>query len=323
MLKRTLSILVGITCCLVLRQQALAANGFPDMPSTSPYYEAMLDLQARGIVKGNPDGTLGGDHRINRGDLMVIIFRYLPGEVLASDKNCFPDVTTQYFAGPVCAGKRMNAIKGFADGLFHPEREVTAGQAAKIEVNTVLPQFFFVELQEALDFVESEGLSRNRFTIDEPITRYEAFERLLHVIKAKEDYRFVDQADSEGNLFDPEIDPIKNHLGADESVYTEWKQHAYDTFLGKEPMILFFYASWCPYCRKSDEVLLSALPELKGGVIWFKVNYDTELELKKKYGITVQDTFVILGADGEVVAKYNGLDDAAEAQSWNNEALGQ
>lgn len=283
----------------------------------------MIKLQEQGIVKGNADGTLRGERSLNRAELVVIIVRAGYIEILSTDKKCFPDVQEQWFAGAVCAAYRLKIISGYPDGKFRPEREVTAGEAAKIQINALIPTQHFTDLQQALDFLTSGGLILNAFSINDPINRFEAFERLSRVLDARTNPAFLEQVDSQGNPFDPEIDPIKNHLGSDESVYTEWNQHAYDTFLGKEPMILFFYASWCPFCRKSDEVLLSALPELEGGVIWFKVNYDTELELKKKYGITVQDTFVVINAQGEVVAKYNTLSDAAEAQSWNNGALAQ
>lgn len=74
---------------------------------------------------------------------------------------------------------------------------------------------------------------------------------------------------------------------------------------GKKP-VLFFHANWCPSCRQADKDIkdnLSALPE---DVVVLKTDYDTQSELKKKYGITYQHTFVQVDAEGELVTKWNG-----------------
>jgi len=71
-------------------------------------------------------------------------------------------------------------------------------------------------------------------------------------------------------------------------------------------VVLFFHASWCPSCRglSSDiEENLSAIPE---GVSILKVDYDTETELKKKYGVTYQHTLVQVDADGTLIKKWSG-----------------
>lgn len=71
-------------------------------------------------------------------------------------------------------------------------------------------------------------------------------------------------------------------------------------------VVLFFHASWCPSCRGLNadiEKNLSLLPE---GVSILKVDYDTETELKKKYGITTQHTLVQVSADGTLLKKWSG-----------------
>lgn len=71
-------------------------------------------------------------------------------------------------------------------------------------------------------------------------------------------------------------------------------------------VVLFFHASWCPSCRVLNadiEKNLSAIPE---SVSILKVNYDTESELKKKYGVTYQHTLVQVSADGSLIKKWSG-----------------
>ncbi len=71
-------------------------------------------------------------------------------------------------------------------------------------------------------------------------------------------------------------------------------------------VVLFFHASWCPSCRGLNadiEINLSAIPS---GVSILKVDYDTESEMKKKYGVTYQHTLVQVNADGTLIKKWSG-----------------
>jgi thioredoxin 1 len=71
-------------------------------------------------------------------------------------------------------------------------------------------------------------------------------------------------------------------------------------------VVLFFHASWCPSCRglNSDiETNMSSIPE---GVSILKVDYDKEVDLKKKYGVTTQHTLVQVDKDGNLIKKWSG-----------------
>lgn len=72
--------------------------------------------------------------------------------------------------------------------------------------------------------------------------------------------------------------------------------------------VIFFYAPWCPTCRPTDQAFTERSSEIPEGVIVFKTDYDTSTELKKKYGITYQHTFVQVDENGNEVAKWNGGD---------------
>lgn len=68
--------------------------------------------------------------------------------------------------------------------------------------------------------------------------------------------------------------------------------------------ILFFHADWCPSCIAADTSLSSnTAPE---NLAVYKVDYDTATELKKKYGVTGQHTFVQVDANGEMITKWAG-----------------
>lgn len=68
--------------------------------------------------------------------------------------------------------------------------------------------------------------------------------------------------------------------------------------------ILFFYAPWCPECRGFDKAITAG--EVPAGTQILKVDYDSSTELKKKYGVTIQTTFVSVGSNGEKLKLWTG-----------------
>lgn len=61
--------------------------------------------------------------------------------------------------------------------------------------------------------------------------------------------------------------------------------------------ILFFHASWCSECKAFDKVLREG--PIPAGVQILKVDYDSRQDLRQKYGVTKQSTFVELDDDDD------------------------
>lgn len=74
-------------------------------------------------------------------------------------------------------------------------------------------------------------------------------------------------------------------------------------------VVLFFHATWCPSCKTMDTALKNELSKFPKGLTVLKVDYDSSSELKKKYGVTYQHTFVQVDAQGNAIAKWNGGSD--------------
>mgnify|MGYP001806930100 CR=1 FL=1 len=77
----------------------------------------------------------------------------------------------------------------------------------------------------------------------------------------------------------------------------------YDGAIAETPglKVLFFHASWCPKCRALDEdIEANAIP---AGMTIFKVDFDTETDLRQQYGVTLQTTIVYVDDDGELLTK--------------------
>jgi thiol-disulfide isomerase/thioredoxin len=71
-------------------------------------------------------------------------------------------------------------------------------------------------------------------------------------------------------------------------------------------VVLFFHATWCPECREADKDFTSNLNKIPSNVSVFKVDYDSSKDLKTKYGITHQHTFVQIDSEGTQITKWVG-----------------
>jgi thiol-disulfide isomerase/thioredoxin len=102
-------------------------------------------------------------------------------------------------------------------------------------------------------------------------------------------------------------DPPAEEPTAASGVYIDYSAQALATAQaeGKKP-VLFFWAAWCPYCKAANEEFNANLGNIPANVVLLKTNYDTETQLKTKYGITYQHTFVQVDANGNQVTKWSG-----------------
>ncbi|MCA9371829.1 thioredoxin family protein [Candidatus Woesebacteria bacterium] len=69
--------------------------------------------------------------------------------------------------------------------------------------------------------------------------------------------------------------------------------------------VIFFHAAWCPTCRAAEADFRANADKIPNNVTIFKADYDTEKELKKKYNVIVQDTFVQVDGRGNEITKWN------------------
>jgi thioredoxin 1 len=78
-------------------------------------------------------------------------------------------------------------------------------------------------------------------------------------------------------------------------------------------VVFFFHAPWCPSCRATEESLTTE--GVPAGLTVVKVDYDSETDLRREYGITQQHTFVQVDPDGAELAKWTGSTTAAQIKA--------
>jgi thiol-disulfide isomerase/thioredoxin len=69
-------------------------------------------------------------------------------------------------------------------------------------------------------------------------------------------------------------------------------------------LVYFFHAPWCPDCRATEESLRSE--GVPAGLTVVKVDFESATELRQRFGVTQQHTFVEVDAAGEATARWTG-----------------
>lgn len=110
-----------------------AADTFSDVESGHDNYIAIEYLVSSGTLEGYSDGTFLPEKEVNRAELMKML---VAGQEISPDeslyKNCFSDVTTDWYAKYVCYAKEGGWVNGYSDGTFKPANTVNKVEALKM-----------------------------------------------------------------------------------------------------------------------------------------------------------------------------------------------
>ena len=71
-------------------------------------------------------------------------------------------------------------------------------------------------------------------------------------------------------------------------------------------VVLFFNAAWCSTCKEARGNIEADLAGIPSNLTIVVVDFDTATDLRQKYGVTVQHTFVQIDAEGTELAKWSG-----------------
>ena len=80
-------------------------------------------------------------------------------------------------------------------------------------------------------------------------------------------------------------------------------------------VVLFFNAVWCSTCKQAKDNFEASLSEIPEDLTIVLVDFDDSIELRKKYGVTVQHTFIQIDSEGDAIGKWSGSVTIAEIQS--------
>jgi hypothetical protein len=128
---------VTLVCMMVVGNALTASANFSDVALGHKNAQAIAFLKDAGVIGGFSDGTFKPGEKLNRAQLMKIL---VEGQGITPDptqyKNCFTDVTDQWYAPYVCYAKEVGWVDGFEDGSFKPEEPVKKAQAIKMTIES-------------------------------------------------------------------------------------------------------------------------------------------------------------------------------------------
>ena len=70
-------------------------------------------------------------------------------------------------------------------------------------------------------------------------------------------------------------------------------------FLGKKPVLIDFYATWCGPCRALEPILDELYEEYDGEIDIYKVNTEDEMELAGAFGVMSLPTLIFIPMEGK------------------------
>lgn len=170
---------------------ALLPTGFAfsDVSGSTNYNAAIKALESKGVIQGYSDGTFKPLAGINRAEFLKILLESR-GEVDPDGKNCFPDVTTQWFAKYVCQAKNEGIVSGYPNGLFMPEQAINFVEASKMltlayKQSVVAQGEWYEPYGRALE--SSNAIPTSIATLDAPLKRAEMAEMMWRLDEGKTD----------------------------------------------------------------------------------------------------------------------------------------
>jgi len=136
-MKRLLSVLLAIllivpTFTAVAFAEEAKTISFSDVDSTTTQGQAIIKLATAGVLLGYPDGTFKPNQPITRGELSKVINKIF--NYTEADTEMFPDVVKDkdWYYNDVAIAKKAGYIKGYDDGTFRGENNMTREEACTI-----------------------------------------------------------------------------------------------------------------------------------------------------------------------------------------------
>lgn len=103
----------------------------------------------------------------------------------------------------------------------------------------------------------------------------------------------------------PSPSAAMSHSEAASQSYITYDQYqaSKDTYADSK-VVLFFNATWCPDCRAINEALTSDPGKIPAKTTVVSVDYDQHTDLRQRYGVTTQHTFVQIDTNGEKTRQW-------------------
>lgn len=108
---------------------------------------------------------------------------------------------------------------------------------------------------------------------------------------------------------EPEPAPVAEQ--APTAVATSYSAYSDGVIGNGKESVLFFHAAWCPKCQSNDAKLSAWYEGNTFGRSIYKIDFDSATALRGKYGVTGQDTFILIDGAGNEISRARFPSEAA------------
>lgn len=130
---RAASAVAMMTATIAAPVAAAGVQTYSDVSPEKYYYEAVMELSARGVIQGYPDGTFKPEQGITRGQAAKVLANILMLDTKNVVDPNFQDIaTTHPYYGAIAALKQAGILDGFEDGTFREGMMIQRNHLAKI-----------------------------------------------------------------------------------------------------------------------------------------------------------------------------------------------
>lgn len=200
---------------------------FSDIDLNTQYGKSIVWLNALWVVKWYPDGEFKPQQSVTRAEMMKIVLEASVGSSLDSNwSNCFSDVTDQRYAKYVCYAQQQWMIKGYPDGSFGVDNQVTVAEWLKIAINAFTDRIAEWEgiqrYQPYFEFVHTNNIfSKYALNPNRPMSRGEVSE-IVYLLYQESNgkHEFIWVRDSRS----PWCFASSNSPTPPTSIFVEWQQ---------------------------------------------------------------------------------------------------
>lgn len=118
-------------------EESIVDMTFTDVKEGDWFYDSVIALAKAGIVEGYGDGTFKPEESITRAEFVTIMVRYTK-LTKGTGSPGFSDVDADHWAaGYIKAAEDARYVKGYPDGTFRPEKELSRAETVTI-INRIL-----------------------------------------------------------------------------------------------------------------------------------------------------------------------------------------
>lgn len=278
--------------------------------------ESAQKLATMGVIKsGSTAADFGLSNTITRKEMMKIVMNLSGENVPETCNGNFSDVSNDWG----CKYIETALSKGFiaANDTFRPDDSISKAEAMKLILkargidkayNTSDWQDDYMKTALDNGLIKSSYSDHNTAALRGWIFTVGAAEdskMMMDDVVVEDAWDAMMKKDDETMMKEDSMtkeDSMQDDVMMEKSE-TGYKDYDSALLGSNDDVVLFFHAAWCPSCRAADSNISETGVD---DFLLLKVDYDKYTDLKQKYGVTYQHTFVQVDENGDLIKKWNG-----------------